>query len=212
MSASASRAAINRRDFLRLGGAMGAAAAISTTLGACTGGPASTSTAGAGGDKDLVTAVIGYGNNQTWDPTMSASAFAMAGNNHIYEGLLDTDPITRAPYPALGTALPADVNATAWRFSLRAGAKWHDGQPVTVDDVLFTFERVLDAKVHSWVASNIFYKVPNTAAMAELDPALLKSYPALAMPPEQLLKGESVVDLGDAATAYTRIVTEVTAG
>ncbi|MFI0820143.1 spermidine/putrescine ABC transporter substrate-binding protein [Streptomyces sp. NPDC021098] len=71
---------------------------------------------------------------------------------------------------------------------------------------------VLDAKTHSWVASNIFYKVPNTAAMAELDPALLKSHPALAMPPGQLLKGESVVDLGDAATAYTRIVTEVTAG
>lgn len=71
---------------------------------------------------------------------------------------------------------------------------------------------ILDAEVHSWVASNIFYKVPNDAAMAELDPALLKKYPALAMTPEQLLKGESVVDLGDASAAYTRIVTEVTAG
>jgi peptide/nickel transport system substrate-binding protein len=70
----------------------------------------------------------------------------MAGNNHIYEGLLDTDPITREPYPALGTALPADINATTWRFALRPGAKWHDGQPVTVDDVLFTFDRILDPK------------------------------------------------------------------
>ncbi|MDX3243365.1 spermidine/putrescine ABC transporter substrate-binding protein [Streptomyces sp. ME18-1-4] len=71
---------------------------------------------------------------------------------------------------------------------------------------------VLDAKVHSWVASNIFYKVPNDAAMAEIDPALLKRYPALAMTPEQLIRGESVVDVGDASTAYTRIVTDVTAG
>ncbi len=71
---------------------------------------------------------------------------------------------------------------------------------------------VLDAKVHSWVASNIFYKVPNPAAMAEIDPALLKRYPALAMTAEELLEGESVVDLGSASADYTRIVTEVTAG
>ncbi|MEU0152079.1 ABC transporter substrate-binding protein [Micromonospora fulviviridis] len=122
---------------------MSAAAAISATLSACS-GPASTSSAGAGGDKDLVTAVIGYGNNQSWDPTMTASAFSMAAINHIYEGLVDTDPITREPYPALATALPADTSATTWRFTLRQGAKWHDGQPVTIDDVLFTFQRILD--------------------------------------------------------------------
>lgn len=143
MSAPVSRPVFSRRDFLRYSGAVSAAAAISATLSACS-GPASTSSAGAGGDKDLVTAVIGYGNNQSWDPTMTASAFSMAANNHIYEGLVDTDPITRDPYPALATALPADTSATTWKFTLRQGAKWHDGQPVTVDDVLFTFQRILD--------------------------------------------------------------------
>jgi peptide/nickel transport system substrate-binding protein len=137
------RLVVSRRDFLRYSGTVTAAAAISAAVAAC-GGPASTSSAGAGGDKDLVTAVIGYGNNQSWDPTMSASAFAMAGNNHIYEGLVDTDPITRVPYAALATAMPADTSATTWKFTLRPGAKWHDGQPVTVDDVVFTFERILD--------------------------------------------------------------------
>lgn len=143
MSAPVSRPVFSRRDFLRYSGAVSAAAAISATLSACS-GPASTSSAGAGGDKDLVTAVIGYGNNQSWDPTMTASAFSMAANNHIYEGLVDTDPITRDPYPALATAMPADTSATTWKFTLRQGAKWHDGQPVTVDDVLFTFQRILD--------------------------------------------------------------------
>ncbi|HCT79420.1 MAG TPA: ABC transporter substrate-binding protein [Micromonosporaceae bacterium] len=132
-----------RRDFLRFSGTLGAAAAITATLNACS-GPASTTSTDAGGDKDLVTAVIGYGNNQSWDPTMTASAFSMAANNHIYEGLIDTDPITREPYPALATALPSDKNALSWKFSLRPGAKWHDGKPVTVDDVLFTFQRILD--------------------------------------------------------------------
>ncbi|MEV1329271.1 ABC transporter substrate-binding protein [Micromonospora costi] len=143
MSAPVSRQVFSRRDFLRYSGAVSAAAAISATLSACS-GPASTSSTGAGDDKDLVTAVIGYGNNQSWDPTMTASAFSMAAIQHIYEGLVDTDPITREPYPALATALPADASATTWKFTLRQGAKWHDGQPVTVDDVLFTFQRILD--------------------------------------------------------------------
>jgi peptide/nickel transport system substrate-binding protein len=118
---SAPRSAFSRRDFLRYSGTLSAAAAISTTVSAC-GGPASTGSAGSGGDKNLVTVVIGYGNDQTWDPSMTASAFAMAGNNHIYEGLVDTDPITRAPYAALATALPADTSATSWKFTLRPGA------------------------------------------------------------------------------------------
>jgi peptide/nickel transport system substrate-binding protein len=143
VSAPDSRPVVSRRDFLRYSGTVSAAAAITVALSACS-GPASTSSAGAGEDKDLVTAVIGYGNDQSWDPTMTASAFTMAGINHIYEGLVDTDPITRAPYPALATALPTDTSATTWKFTLRPGAKWHDGQPVTVDDVLFTFERILD--------------------------------------------------------------------
>jgi peptide/nickel transport system substrate-binding protein len=149
---SAPRSAFSRRDFLRYSGTLSAAAAISTTISAC-GGPASTGSAGSGGDKGLVTAVIGYGNDQTWDPTMTASAFAMAGIQHMYEGLVDTDPITRAPYAALATALPADTSATSWKFSLRPGAKWHDGQPVTVDDVLFSFDRVQDS---STLASSFF--------------------------------------------------------
>jgi peptide/nickel transport system substrate-binding protein len=68
---------------------------------------------------------------------------------HIYEGLIDTDPITREPYPALATALPADTAATTWKFTLRQGAKFHDGQPVTVDDVVFSYQRLLEPTVGS---------------------------------------------------------------
>lgn len=70
---------------------------------------------------------------------------------------------------------------------------------------------ILDAENHSWAASNIIYKVPNPAAMAKVDPALVTTYPALAMAPADLLKNEVPVDLGEAATLYTRIATEVSA-
>ncbi|WP_312866350.1 ABC transporter substrate-binding protein [Streptomyces boluensis] len=140
--------ALHRRSFLKYSGAVGAAAAITTTLSACSGGPQSTTDDGGGsGSTGTLTAVIGYGNDGSWDPTQTASAFCMAANHHIYEGLLDTDPISREPYPALATALPAPKDlktGTSWKFTLRSGAKWHDGKPVTADDVVFTFERILD--------------------------------------------------------------------
>ncbi|MGW0883855.1 ABC transporter substrate-binding protein [Streptomyces sp. NPDC002671] len=135
-----------RRSFLKFTGMLGAAAALPPALAACSSGPESTNDTGGGGSgKDrTLTAVIGYGNDGSWDPTQTASAFGMAANNHIYEGLLDTDPISRAPYPALATAIPSDANATTWRFALRSGATFHDGKPVTADDVVFVFDRILD--------------------------------------------------------------------
>ncbi|OIJ64900.1 ABC transporter substrate-binding protein [Streptomyces mangrovisoli] len=141
--------ALPRRSFLIHSGALGAAAALSSSLAACSSGPASTNDTGGGGTGRTLTAVIGYGNDGSWDPTQTASAFAMAANNHIYEGLLDTDPITRKPYPALATAVPANASATTWRFTLRSGATFHDGKPVTADDVVFVYDHILDPKTQT---------------------------------------------------------------
>ncbi|MEV6026952.1 ABC transporter substrate-binding protein [Streptomyces sp. NPDC052036] len=140
----------DRRAFLKYTGALGAAAALSSSLAACSSGPESTNDTGSeGGRNRTLTAVIGYGNDGSWDPTQTASAFCMAANNHIYEGLLDTDPITREPYAALATEVPKDTGSTSWRFTLREGAKFHDGQPVTADDVVFVFDRILDPKTQT---------------------------------------------------------------
>lgn len=140
----------HRRSFLKYTGALGAAA-LSSSLAACSSGPESTNdTGGSGHGRDAtLTAVIGYGNDGSWDPTQTASAFCMAANNHIYEGLLDTDPISREPYAALATRVPADLSGTSWTFTLRSGATFHDGKPVTADDVVFVFDRILDPKTQT---------------------------------------------------------------
>lgn len=136
-----SGSSFSRRDMLRFTGLAGVAAAFSSSLAAC-GGPASTNATGS--TVDSITAVIGYGNNQTWDPLQTASAFSMAGNLHAYESLVEGDPITRESYAGLAKELPKDVTGTSFEVELRDGAKWHDGQPVTADDIVFTFTRALD--------------------------------------------------------------------
>ena len=85
---------------------------------------------------------------------MTASAFAMAGINHIYEGLLDTDPITREPYAgARHGAADGPRTPPPGSSPCATGAKWHDGKPVTADDVVFTFERILDPEANVLVGN-----------------------------------------------------------
>jgi len=70
---------------------------------------------------------------------------------------------------------------------------------------------VLNADVGNWVASNILYKVPNKAAMDTLDPGLIKTYPNIGMSPSDMLKYETLRDLGSAQKAYSKAVTEILA-
>ena len=37
------------------------------------------------------------------------------------------------------------VDSLTWRFRLRPGARWHDGRPVTADDVVFSFDAFSDS-------------------------------------------------------------------
>lgn len=70
---------------------------------------------------------------------------------------------------------------------------------------------ILDPEIHSWAARNILYKVPNKAAMDALPADLKEKNAPLRMTPSQLLAGESIVDLGEDSTKFTRLATEVKA-
>ena len=70
---------------------------------------------------------------------------------------------------------------------------------------------ILKPENGQWVAENILYKVPNKAAMDALDPALLETYPNMAITPAELLKQESLRDLGEGQTRFSAAATRVKA-
>lgn len=45
-----------------------------------------------------------------------------------------------APVPRLAKSWQASADGIEWRFELRDDARWHDGRPVTAEDVRFTFQ------------------------------------------------------------------------
>lgn len=144
----------SRRDFFKLTGAVGAAAGLAATLGACapdnvTSPGGSSSVAGEAKPDGTIKAAISYelGTNG-YDPMTTTSALTIAANWHTMEGLTEIDPASQETYAALAKELPT-ANGTSVDVALRDGAVFHDGSAVTADDVVFSFERVLDPKNNS---------------------------------------------------------------
>jgi len=68
---------------------------------------------------------------------------AAAGIGGLYDSLTTAsadEPFTR--YGLLAESMEVAEDRSWITFTLRPEARWHDGQPVTVDDVLFTFDLV----------------------------------------------------------------------
>jgi peptide/nickel transport system substrate-binding protein len=65
----------------------------------------------------------------------------------VFEGLVRLDADGK-PEPALARTWTADPGGASWTFELRPDARWHDGEPVTADDVVFTVDTLRDPDYH----------------------------------------------------------------
>ena len=65
-------------------------------------------------------------------------------NRLIFSGLMRFDS-HGLPQPDLAEAWGNSPDGTLYNFSIRPSAVWHDGQPVTTDDVIFTIELIKSA-------------------------------------------------------------------
>lgn len=62
----------------------------------------------------------------------------------IFSGLIRYDPVSQNFFPDLAESFERSTDGKQITFTLRANAKWHDGQPVTADDILYTFGDVIE--------------------------------------------------------------------
>src|SRR4051794_21133927 len=74
----------------------------------------------------------------TWEPAKDDVQSAN-GLNQVYEGLTQTDA-DLSLHPALATSWTL-VRPDLWRFELRQDAHFHDGTPLTTEDVVFSLAR-----------------------------------------------------------------------
>lgn len=84
-----------------------------------------------------------FGNPQTWNPLAAVETATTTITNLLYHGLVTLNPITAEIEPALATSWQYSDDGTTLTFVLRAGVCWSDGEPLTADDVVFTFNDVI---------------------------------------------------------------------
>jgi peptide/nickel transport system substrate-binding protein len=73
------------------------------------------------------------------DPHSSNVSFTAAFVSNVYEGLVRFDDKIRIE-PALAESW-RQLGPTTWRFNLRRGVRFHGGDPMTADDVVFSWQR-----------------------------------------------------------------------
>lgn len=73
----------------------------------------------------------------------------------IFDSLVSTNWADGTPAPGLADSWDISADGLTYTFHLNPDAKFHDGTPVTADDVVFTFDGVLDPKSQSVRAGQV---------------------------------------------------------
>ncbi len=84
----------------------------------------------------------------TLDPQLADDGSERAINDNIYETLLARTPKGDL-VPGLVEAMPVQSAPDAWRFKLRPGIKFSDGEPLNADAVVYSIRRIIDPKYNS---------------------------------------------------------------
>ena len=70
--------------------------------------------------------------------------------SNFFDGLLQRNPLDGKLMPALATEWER-LDALTWKFKLRKGVKYHNGNPFDAQDVKYTFERMKEPKFSKFV-------------------------------------------------------------
>src|SRR5204863_2866460 len=81
------------------------------------------------------------GELKSLDPYTLNETTTHAHLGHVYEGLIARDKDLKI-IPALAESWEIPEEPTRWRFHLRKGVKFQNGDPFTADDVVFSADRV----------------------------------------------------------------------
>src|SRR5271165_1447955 len=132
---------VTRRELLKAGGAGLLALGVggSGVLAGCGGGTGST-TAVHGGV--LRFGAQGGASTDSLDANNVLTNTDYARASQLYDPLVRMDDRGR-PQLALAEAIAPNQRATEWTIRLRDGVVFHDGKPLTPQDVLFTFDRII---------------------------------------------------------------------
>lgn len=99
-----------------------------------------------GGDSSgrLIAAIAGEPDQL--DPNKTSAYFSFEVLENVYDTLVEPDADLQMR-PALAESWDVTPDQLTWTFHLRRGVKFHDGSPLTADDVVYTYRRIIDEEL-----------------------------------------------------------------
>jgi len=104
---------------------------------------------------DLV--IINGPDPETLDPALGTGLEDLRVIGALFEGLARNDPVTALPIPGLAESWEVSPDGRVYTFHLRDHLWWSPGQPITANDVIYSWRRVLDPRTASEYAGQLFY-------------------------------------------------------
>jgi peptide/nickel transport system substrate-binding protein len=124
----------SRRDVLKLMAVTGVSMATAQNL-LSTGGEAMAQTPKKGGSVRMASNL--HGPDDQLNPPLFTSTIDYTRGRATYNSLIQHSN-DLVPQPELAESFESNGDATEWTFKIRKGVEFHDGSPLTADDVLYT--------------------------------------------------------------------------
>lgn len=80
---------------------------------------------------------------RTFNPLLALDGASDEVVRMIFGALVSLDMTTQEARPGLAESWSVEPDGRTWAFKLRPGLRWSDGQPLTADDVVFTWNEVM---------------------------------------------------------------------
>jgi len=96
---------------------------------------------------------------QILNPITSTDVYSDLVDDLVYEYLADYDRHTKKLVPILAEYFNVSDDYLTYTYKLRKGIKWHDGKPLTIDDVMFSYNILMDPKTDSAHLKNYYQDV-----------------------------------------------------
>ncbi|MHB1294664.1 MAG: ABC transporter substrate-binding protein [Anaerolineae bacterium] len=100
------------------------------------------------------------------DPALISSDSEVLIANHVYDYLVDIDAQNQVA-PRLATDWVTSADGLIYTFTLASGVTFHDGSPLTAEDVVWTFDRLRDPE-SGLPTADLYAGIADIAATGDL--------------------------------------------
>ncbi len=145
---------VSRRDVLKTGAALTAGGLLAACGSTGSSGTTSTTTASTTKPKrggTLRVALTGGTSADTVNPLRPVQTLDFSRIGNLYDPLFKLDKNSN-PVPVLAAEITPNSTATSWTVRVPSGVEFHNGKELTADDVVYTFQQILDTKAPGWQA------------------------------------------------------------